>query len=365
MSDMISILKQARPDLLKLTGYVSARMSESDNLVLLNANENPNRPQPERANGADLNRYPDPQPAELKARMAGLYEVDVAQLLVTRGSDEAIDLLIRAFCRAGVDAIVQCSPCFGMYAASARIQGAHVIDCALISDENSEWEVLDIEAIFSAVSEQNARMVFITQPNNPTGRLIELAQIEALLQACADKAMVVIDEAYIEFAGIDSSTGLLNRYEHLVVLRTLSKAFALAGARCGCAIAHPEVIHLLRQIMPPYPLPSPSIEAAELALSENSRASMSRQVEQIRQQRARLQQTLSHCRYVQHQWHSVANFILLRVTAVDALYDWLLKGGIIVRNFSDKPGLEGCLRISIGSEAENSQLISLLEDFIP
>lgn len=360
----IDILSLARPDLLEMTAYVSARMSQSDGLILLNANENPDAPIAV-ASGESLNRYPQPQPARLAQAMADYYQVRTEQILMTRGSDEAIDLLMRAFCRAGTDAIVQCSPCFGMYASSARIQGAAVIDVPLLSDHRSPFEQLDLDAIGSAVHTRSAKLVFVTQPNNPTGRLITEDQLSQLLAALAGKALVVVDEAYLEFTEQPSTSRWLNQYPHLVVLRTLSKAFALAAARVGCALAHPEVIALLRQIMPPYPLPQPSIEAALSVLGDSAVSQMRDRLGQLGLERDRVQAALERCRAVCEQWPTQANFILVRSDHAERLYQWLLTGGVIIRDFSRTPGLDGALRITIGAPQENDRLIELLETFDP
>ncbi|HXD38115.1 MAG TPA: aminotransferase class I/II-fold pyridoxal phosphate-dependent enzyme, partial [Rhodanobacter sp.] len=254
----MSVLDLARPDIRAMQPYSSARMEASGGKVFLNANESPWK-----SLGDDLgcNRYPDPQPAALIDTLAALYGVQRDQLLVGRGSDEAIDLLVRAFCRAGEDAILIQPPTFGMYAVCAHIQNAAVIEVALAADF-----ALDVDAVLAAVTPA-VKLVFICSPNNPTGQTVPRAAVERLVQALAGRAVLVVDEAYVEFAEADSVADLIGQYDNLAILRTLSKAWALAGARVGTLLAHADVIALLRRIMPPYPLPLPCVAAALAALS--------------------------------------------------------------------------------------------------
>ena len=255
----MSVLDLARPEIRAMQAYSSARMEGGSGEIFLNANESSWAPTGD--DGMGCNRYPEPQPTALVDALAALYGVRREQVLVARGSDEAIDLLVRAFCRAGGDAILIQPPTFGMYAVCARVQDAQIIEVSLASDFR-----LDVDAVLAAVTSA-VKLVFICTPNNPTGQLIARADIERLLLALAGRALLVVDEAYIEFADSASVVDLLDRHDHLAVLRTLSKAWALAGARVGSLLAHPEVIALLRRIMAPYPLPLPCVEAALMVLS--------------------------------------------------------------------------------------------------
>src|SRR5690606_37428746 len=246
----MKILELARPDIRALQPYQHASWEPS--LERLHANE-----MPWRASGdtsvAGLNRYPEPQPVELLTHLARLYGVAPENLLVGRGSDEGIDLIVRAFCRAERDSVIICPPTFGMYKVSARIQGAGVIEVPLLRERGFAF---DTEGVLAAWRD-GVKIVFVCSPNNPTGNLIEHTTIEQLCQALADRALVVVDEAYIEFADAPSAVTLLGRYSNLVVLRTLSKAYALAGARCGALIAHPEIVSLLARVLTPYAIPEP------------------------------------------------------------------------------------------------------------
>ncbi len=227
----MSVLDLARPEIRALKPYSSARMEASGGSVLLNANESPWPAV--MAGGIALNRYPDPQPDELIRALADLYGVAPARVLAGRGSDEAIDLLVRLFCRAGQDAVAICPPTFGMYAVSAAIQGAAIVEVPLRGDFS-----LDADALLAHV-DANVKIVFLCSPNNPTGNLVPLATISHIVATLAGRAIVVVDEAYIEFAGTSSAATLLDRYDNLAVLRTLSKAHALAAARIGVAAGSP------------------------------------------------------------------------------------------------------------------------------
>ncbi|HET8764902.1 MAG TPA: histidinol-phosphate transaminase, partial [Rhodanobacter sp.] len=300
----MNVLDLARPDIRALTPYSSARMEASGGAVLLNANESAWPPTGDA--GIGCNRYPEPQPPELVSALARLYGVRPEQLLVGRGSDEAIDLLMRAFCAAGRDAIVVQPPTFGMYAVSAHIQGAAVIAVPLGADF-----ALDVEATLAAVTPA-VKLVFVCSPNNPTGTQVPRAALERLAQGLAGRALLVVDEAYVEFADEGSLADALDRFDHLVVLRTLSKAWALAGARIGCLLGHPDIVTLLRRIMAPYPLPRPSVAAALLALSGWGQTNARARVALVRSERARIAAALTRIRGVRAVLPSQANFLAAR-----------------------------------------------------
>jgi len=302
----------ARPEIVAMKPYVSARSSAAADGILLNANEAPfPHVDDSEWQRLALNRYPSPQPALLKARMAGLYGVDESNVLVTRGSDEGIDLLTRVFCRPGQDAIVECTPCFGMYRIAATIQAAKVIDVPRLAEQGFKIDFKQLEKVIE--SEPCVRLVFLTTPNNPTGDLIEREELERVLNACEDKALVVLDEAYIEFCSADSASGLVAQYPQLVVLRTLSKAWAAAGVRCGTVIADPAVIGLLQRVIAPYPLAATAIDAALQATAGEAVFRQREFISSVRQGRTDLQDFLLECDWVKEFWSSEANFILLRV----------------------------------------------------
>ncbi len=350
----------ARPEIRALAPYASARSLAGSSGVLLNANENPWAPDADAR--LELNRYPDPQPAELRARLARLYGVDEQQLLITRGSDEGIDLLVRAFCRPGHDRVLTCPPCFGMYAIAARIQGAGLVEVPLLEVENHF--VPDMEAIAEATAAAGpCRVNFLCSPNNPTGDGIEREQVLALADRLAETGLVVIDEAYVEFARRPSLAAEVARHRNLVVLRTLSKAFALAGCRIGVVIADSSVIELLRRIIAPYPLPAPSVAAALAVLSPEALARQAGQRELIEREKARLVSVLKNHPEVVKVWPGEANFVLARLEDGPGLVRAAATAGILLRDQSAQPGLDNCVRITIGTPEENARLVEFLDRY--
>jgi len=348
----VSAIDLARAEIRALKPYSSARMEASGGSVLLNANESP-WPSVMGGTGA-LNRYPDPQPAELVRRLAALYGVAADQVLVGRGSDEAIDLLVRAFCRAGQDAVVISPPTFGMYSVSAGIQDAAVVEVPLRADFS-----LDVDGLLARTTGR-VKLVFVCSPNNPTGNLVPLAMIERLAAALTDRAVVVVDEAYIEFAGAPSAAALLARYDNVVVLRTLSKAHALASARIGTLIADADIVALLRRILPAYPLPAPCVEAALAALTPPALAATRVRVEGLLRARERLAEVLKTFSGVREVFPSSANFLLVRCADAGGLYRQLLGAGVVVRDVSHHAALNDCLRITIGSDEDHRRLLAAL-----
>ena len=348
----MSVLDLARPEIRAMQPYSSARMEASGGAVLLNANESAWAPPGEAGRGC--NRYPDPQPAALLRALAALYGVREDQLLVGRGSDEAIDLLVRAFCRAGRDAIAIQPPTFGMYAVCARIQDAGIVEVPLAADFT-----LDADTLLAALTPA-VKLVFVCSPNNPTGQPVPRAGIERLAAALADRALLVVDEAYVEFADGESAAGLIDRYENLAVLRTLSKAWALAGARIGTLLANAEVIGLLRKIIPPYPLPLPCVAAALDALSTRGRDEAAEHIRIVRAERARMAVALAPLPGVREVLPSQANFLAVRFDDAGAAYQRLLAAGIVVRDVRRYPNLGDALRITVGTPEENEQVLAVL-----
>lgn len=348
----------ARPEIRALKPYASARALADSAGILLNANENPFPPSGD--NGRRLNRYPDPQPADLKARLAGLYGVPANWLLITRGSDEGIDLLIRVFCRTGKDSVLVSPPCFGMYALSARIQGAGVVEAPLV-ERDDDWAVPDDLAERAA----DCRIAFLCSPNNPTGNVLARETVVEVAGAMAGTGLVVVDEAYAEFAPGTSVLDLQAHYPHLVVLRTLSKAHALAGCRIGTVMADPEIIELLRRIIAPYPLPTPTVQAAMTALAPRALERERAHLAALGEQKQRLIEALELHSGVQCVWPGHANFVLVRVADGTALMRAALRAGIRLRDQSAQPGLDHCIRITIGTPEENRSLLEFLERWQP
>lgn len=349
---MSSVLALARPDILELQPYQHATWDPS--LERMHANEMPWRAQGDNT-AAGLNRYPEPQPQALVDRMALLYGVPQANLLVGRGSDEAIDLLVRAFCRAGQDSVVVTPPTFGFYKVAARIQGAQVVEVPLLR----EGFALDLPRVIEAG--RNAKIVFLCSPNNPTGNLLDECAMLETCRALADRALVCVDEAYIEFAGRASLAARLADLPNLVLLRTLSKAYALAGARLGTLVASAAIVALLKRIIPPYAIPASTVEEV-LALTEApQRASSAARIRTLLDERARMAERLAALPAVARVHPSDANFLLVEFRDARRALDAGKDVGLLVRDFSAAPGLAGCLRISVGTPEQNARLLAALE----
>jgi histidinol-phosphate aminotransferase len=354
---MSAVLDLVREDLRGFAGYASARREAAHGSVWLNANESPT---PSAADpGGTLHRYPEPQPVALRARLASLYGVRSEQVLVTRGSDEGIDLLVRAFCRAGRDAVLVTPPTFGMYAASARIQGAVLVPVPL-RETRDAWE-LDEAAWRRAATAGAVRIAFLCSPANPTGQALSLAQVAALAQSIAGRCVLVVDEAYVEFADGASASTLLDACPGLVVLRTLSKAFALAGARIGALLGAPGLIDVLRNLAAPYPVPAPCAALALAATTDANVALARAAARRTATARDALRAELLARAGVRRVDPSQGNFLLARFVDADATRARLLARGVVVRDLRAQPGLEDALRISVGSDADNAALLAALD----
>jgi len=350
----MNVADLAREEIRALAPYASARALADSAGILLNANENPWPPTGDV--GLALNRYPEPQPDGLRRKLAGHYGIEPDNLLMTRGSDEGIDLLNRAFVRAGEDGVITCPPCFGMYALSARIQGARLQEIPLLeSDEDFE---LDLDGLASAPP---AKLLFLCSPNNPTGGGLSAETVLALARERTGRGLVVIDEAYIEFSERPSLASRVVEQPNLVVLRTLSKAFGLAGCRLGALIASVEVIGILRRIIPPYPLPTPAVAAAEAALEPEAVAARREQLDLLMDDKPRLVRALAAHPRVRRVWSGEANFVLVRADDGPGLVAAAAAAGIRLRDQSAQPGLSGCVRITLGTPEENTAFIEFLQ----
>lgn len=352
-----SPLELVREDLQSFAGYSSARRSGVAGAVWLNANESPS------ANAADgrygAHRYPDPQPPQLRKALAELYGARPEQVLVGRGSDEAIDLLVRAVCRPGIDAVACAPPVFGMYAVCARLQGAPLVEVPLLEDGNGF--TTDMAAMAEAALGQRAKLVFLCSPANPTGQSLDVDAIAALARRLEGHAIVVVDEAYGEYASVSSAVGLIDSLPNVAVLRTLSKAHALAGARVGCLVADERLIELLRNCQAPYPLPSPCVDLALAALAPKMLARTRERVAETIAERERLYNALQGLDRVRRVYPSQGNFLLVRFEDAQGVYRGLLEHGVVVRDMRSAPGLDDALRISIGSTRDNAALLAALE----
>lgn len=347
---MNPVLTLARPEILTLNPYSHAAWLPS--LTRLHANEAPWRPAGDTTESG-LNRYPEPQPRALVERLAALYEVSTSQLLVARGSDEAIDVLSRIYLRAGCDAILQCTPTFGMYQVAARIQGADVVELPL--DRACGWAV-DADALLAAW-QPRIKLVYLCSPNNPTGNSIDAGTLEAVCTALDGRAIVVIDEAYIEWSRGTSLTRWLDRFPTLAILRTLSKAHALAGARIGALLGHPEMIQLAKRVIPPYSLAQATIEAALRALHPEEVAASRARLAALLLEREYVARRLESSPWVERVWPSDANFVLIDCHDAGSFMQASMAGGSIVRDLRANPALPDSLRITVGSRAQNDALL--------
>jgi len=348
----MSLVELARPEIRQLHAYAAAE--QVANTIRLNANESPplttgdefRRP---------LNRYPEVRPRRLQEALAKRFGCETGQLLVTRGSSEAIDLLVRSFCRAGQDSVLTISPSFSMYGHYAAIQGAEVIEVPTSAARDFS---LDIDALLAAC-QADTRLIFLCSPNNPTGTTLACAQLERLVQERSQQSAVVIDEAYIEFGDAPSAIELLDRHPNLLVLRTLSKALALAGARCGAVIGRRPVIEMLNAVQAPYAMATPVVECVEDALRDERLTLAEKAVAGIVAERERLIRTISGYSFVDRVWPSAGNFFLTRVKDPERLMRHCAGQGILLRHFGGE--MQDFVRISVGSVAENDQLVSALD----
>ncbi|MCH8616105.1 histidinol-phosphate transaminase [Sphingomonas sp. SM33] len=343
----------ARPEVLALEPFDIAANNAlaNPNAIRLDANENPFPPLVEGPLAASVNRYPEPQPSKLKAALAALYGVQPANLVITRGADDAIDILIRSYCRPGTDAVAICTPSFSAYAHFVRLQGARLVEAKLTNGFD-----FDADAFLAAVGEeQNLRLAFICTPNNPTGNEVDPAAILKIADALPN-TIIVADEAYLDFSTTPSLATEATRRPNLVVLKTLSKAFGLAGARVGCAIGEPGLIEIAARALPPYPMPSLSVDAAMAALSPSRRSVHEERIERLKADRDRLAEALQSSPIVRRVHGSGGNFLFLEVDDAPALAARLRALGIRVRFRPN--AAPGGVRITIGADAENDALLS-------
>ena len=344
----------ARPDIVELQAYPHAAWLP--HLVRLHANEAPWRPAGD-GSAMGLNRYPEPQPDSLVQRLADVFAVNPAHLLLTRGSDDAIDVLSRVFLRAGEDSILQCTPTFGMYQVAARIQGAGVVNLPLARDAGFR---VDPDQVITAWR-PNIKLVYLCSPNNPTAALIDASSLHRICSALDGKAVVVIDEAYIEWSGVASFAGCLGSYQTLAILRTLSKAHALAGARCGALIGNAALIELARPVIPPYAIAQPTVDAAMTALQPGALLAARERLAGLLLEREYLAQGLARSRGVERVWPSDTNFLMIDCTGPQDILDQAIAGGFIVRDLRGNPQLPKSLRITVGTREHNNRLLDSLE----
>ena len=351
-STMIS--QRARPEILAMGGYVSARSIEkaTTGTIFLDANECAFEPF---VGAHNLSRYPEQQPVALQDAICRWLDVSSRHITITRGADEAIDCLIRAFCVPGKDNIVICPPTFAMYAQSATLQNAEVREARL----DNKFD-LDVKLI-KQTTDKNTKIIFVCSPNNPTANLMTRARILQLCADYADTALIVVDETYVEFADSESVVPCLDAHANLVVLRTLSKSHAAAGLRCGVAVARSDVTGLLQKLLAPYPLAQPVVDAALTILSAPSQAVLAAKRRDIVARREEVAAALAACPDIVELLPSDANYLLVRVKGAADLCNKCRKSGIILRNQSHQPGLENSVRVSIGSHEDMQAFIAVVK----
>ncbi|MGI9544880.1 MAG: histidinol-phosphate transaminase [Cyclobacteriaceae bacterium] len=348
---MESIDQLVRANIKELIPYRSAREQFNNlDLTLLDANENA---MGSVGNPNSLRRYPDPYQQEVKAKISQLQGLPSNNIFLGNGSDEIIDLLIRVFCQPGKDEILATAPTYGMYQVSAQINDVGVAKVSL----NETFDLVADKIITAA--RKGTKIIFLCSPNNPTGNLLDQSQIKSVLENYS--GIVVIDEAYVDFADQESLASWCIQYPQLVVLQTFSKSWGLAGIRLGMAFASERVIYYLNKVKPPYNVNQLTQEAALLALDQAQERKGF--IEEILAQRALLVEKLEQLPIVQHIFPSEANFVLVRMTDPDQIYTFLQEKEVIVRNRSTVVKCEGCLRITVGTQEENQLLLDILEKY--
>ena len=333
----------------KLIPYQSARRIGGDGRVWLNANELESSLFP---GEASHNRYPDFLPQDIAKAYQAYCGTDVVTVAV-RGADEAIDLLIRTFCKPASDNILICSPTYAMYEFCADALAIDTLDSPLQEDFS-----LDVADIVNKA--KLANIVFLCSPNNPTGNVIPKSDLIQVLEGTIGKSLVVVDEAYIEFEPQTSAVSLIERYPHLVVIRTLSKAFGLAAVRCGFILASQNVMQYVAKLIPPYPMPDCSSQIVLDALSDERVSVMQDATQKLVELRNWFACELTQFDFIESVYPSSTNFILLRQKPGHQVFSVLAKDGIVTRNQNHEPALRNCVRISIGSQESMLEVITSL-----
>ncbi len=342
---MIDLNNLLRKNIQNLKSYSSARNEFSgDDVILLDANENPKA-----LSGLPIgiNRYPDPLQKRVKEKLSVLKGISSDNIFLGNGSDEAIDLALRCFCNPGVDALAIFPPTYGMYKVCAAINDINVIEYPL----NSTFEI-DIDKFVDELKPE-VKVVIICNPNNPTANVQDKSIIKKIIERF--QGIVIHDEAYVDFCPEQSLVNDLSKYPNLIILQTLSKAWALAGARVGIAMASKDIIDVFNKVKFPYNISYPSLMIAEEALSK-SVESQSR-INEIIEEKERLLKLLPDLPMVVKVYPSSTNFILVKTTDSNSLYKYLIQNGIVVRNRDMETNCKGCIRITVGLDDENNRLI--------
>ncbi|MCL9804301.1 histidinol-phosphate transaminase [Flavobacterium amniphilum] len=342
----MEINQLVRKNIAAMEAYSSARdefKNFDKEMIFLDANENPFD------NG--INRYPDPQQKKLKHQLSVLKNIPESQILLGNGSDEVLDLLIRAFCEPNRDNVITLPPTYGMYGVLANLNAVENREVILLDSFQP-----DIDKILEVI-DNNTKIIFICSPNNPTGNLIEEDKTITLLENF--NGLIVLDEAYIDFSDAESWILKLENYKQLVVTQTLSKAYGMAGIRLGILYASEEIIDVLNKIKPPYNVNALTQLEAIKRLNKNQVAKD--EIVSIKREKEILSKQLLEVKFIEKVYPSNANFILIKVDNATKRYNQLLANGFVIRNRSSQPLCQNCLRITVGNEEENKQLIKTLK----
>lgn len=339
---MGEIKKLVRENVIRLTPYSCARDEYKGSTgIFMDANENPY---------GKLNRYPDPYQKELKAAVAKFKNTEQEKTFLGNGSDEIIDLCFRIFCNPGIDSALVFTPTYGMYEVSASVNDVNVIKIPL--NENFQ---IDIGKTLPLLSDKTLKLIFICSPNNPTSNAMNYSDVELIISKSG--GIVVIDEAYIDFSGKRSFMDLIGKYPNLIVMQTFSKALGLAAARVGMAFSSPDVIQYFNKLKPPYNISTINQKAALRKLEKADE--YRNQVQKIKDERERLAESLKNIKITEKVYPSDANFLLVKVTDANYIYNTLIGKNIIVRNRSSV--VDNCIRITVGKPSENNKLINALK----
>lgn len=339
----------------KLIPYQSARRIGGAGRIWLNANEL-EMPIQYGSSVQAYNRYPDFLPHDIAAAYQSYCQIDSPTVAV-RGADEAIDLLIRTFCQPGRDRVLICPPTYAMYEFCADALAIETIQVPLLDSFN-----LNVEAVIE--QSHNANLVFLCSPNNPTGNVIPKEEIIRVLDATQQHAIVVVDEAYIEFEMKTSVVSLIEQYPNLVVIRTLSKAFGLAAVRCGFILADESVMEYVAKLIPPYPMPDCVAEIVLQALSQEGLETIATSTNELIDVKTWFIKELEQFECIEKIYPSATNFVLLRVSESFDLFNLLLSNGIVTRNQGHEPALRNCIRITIGSEESMAEVLKVLQNHV-
>ena len=350
----MSLKKLVRPEILDLpTINVPEALPE---MIRLNANESPTSHWNEALNHS-LHRYPPIRPYSIIKIIADLFEVQNDQILISRGSTEAIDIIIRTFCNPNKDQIIISPPTFDMYKFFATSNCIETIEIPIHGDNEFNINVKDLIKKLT----DRTKIIFISSPNNPTGTSVSNDDIKYLLDAVKGRAIVVVDEAYIEFSSTKSLTREINNYNNLIILRTLSKAFSLAGIRCGAMISSSECSELLKKILPPFCFATPVIQFIKSALLSKDLQATKKQIEFLIKERERVKNELEKINCVNKIWKSDGNFLLVKFRDIDSVKNSLIDANVVV-GLLKYPSLSDCARITIGTRDQNDELIEVLDN---